>query len=189
VSDGEKTGGEAGAAVEIERKYLLSGMPELPASADTIEIQQGYLPNVGAGQDVTGGHVEGRLRRVVHPDGSVEFTHTIKRGEGVKRIEVEQRIASEQFERSWPATEGRRVSKRRHRVRETMGSTTVIWEIDEFTDRDLVLAEVELASEDSQVVLPAWLAGSVVREVTCDPSYTNYELATGGKGERAERGR
>jgi adenylate cyclase len=51
------------------------------------------------------------------------------------------------------------------------------WEIDEYTGalRGLVVAEVELASENDAPVLPAWLG----REVTGDTRYSNQSLATG----------
>ena len=53
----------------------------------------------------------------------------------------------------------------------------LIWEVDEFTDRDLVLAEVELPSEDVKPGLPDWIAPYVVREVTGESEYANINLA------------
>ena len=70
-------------------------------------------------------------------------------------------------------TVGKRVSKRRYTVDE--GALT--WEIDEFTDRTLVLAEVELPREDTPVDLPVWLAPFIVREVTNESEFTNWRLA------------
>ena len=51
-----------------------------------------------------------------------------------------------------------------------------MWEVDDFLDRDLVLAEVELPS-DAAPALPEWLAPAVVREVTGDPRYVDATLA------------
>jgi len=42
----------------------------------------------------------------------------------------------------------------------------LVWEIDEFLDRPLWLAEIELPSADTEVRVPEWLAEYVVREVT-----------------------
>jgi CYTH domain-containing protein len=53
----------------------------------------------------------------------------------------------------------------------------MVWEIDEFTDRDLVLAEVELPSEGVVPVPPDWLQPYIVSEVTEDPAYLNITLA------------
>jgi CYTH domain-containing protein len=65
------------------------------------------------------------------------------------------------------------VSKRRHRISE--GSLT--WEIDDFTDRELVLAEVELRDTSLEPEIPTWLKPFLVREVTGEPEYVNANLA------------
>ena len=95
------------------------------------------------------------------------------RNAGIRRIELEDETTREVFEAMWPLTEGRRVAKRRYRIPDG----DLLWEIDEFTDRDLVLAEVELQSADGKVEPPAWLAPLLVGEVTDDPAYTNFSLA------------
>jgi CYTH domain-containing protein len=51
------------------------------------------------------------------------------------------------------------------------------WEIDHFLDRDLTLAEVELETADAKPAPPDWLQPHVVREVTDDAAYLNYNLA------------
>lgn len=50
-----------------------------------------------------------------------------------------------------------------------------LWEVDIFDSprRGLILAEVELASENEEVVLPKW----VTFEVTNDKSYSNFAIA------------
>lgn len=141
-------------------------MPDLPLSARVLEITQGYL-KPGASD------TEGRLRRTVYPDGRRAFRHTMKGGHGLVRTEVEREIPEEEFDRLWPATAGRRLSKLRHVLKE--GDFT--WEIDRFLDLDLVLAEVELPDPNALAPPPAWLAPHIIREVTEEPEYRNYELA------------
>jgi CYTH domain-containing protein len=51
------------------------------------------------------------------------------------------------------------------------------WELDDFKNRDLVLAEIELESEDEPVTFPPWLAPVVEREVTGEVAYQNINLA------------
>ena len=51
------------------------------------------------------------------------------------------------------------------------------WEIDRFTGRRLVLAEVELPGEDAVIDVPAWLERRIVRDVTDEPEYLNVNLA------------
>ncbi|MBX5480820.1 MAG: adenylate cyclase [Myxococcaceae bacterium] len=150
---------------EIERKYLLRGLPdEARARGVPKEIEQGWIP---------GTTLQERLRRVRAADGSERRFRTVKLGRGVSRIEVEEETPADLFERMWPLTEGRRVHKRRWVVE----SGERRWEIDEFLDRSLVLAEIELEREDEPVVLPEWLAPWVVREVTGEDAYVNVNLA------------
>jgi CYTH domain-containing protein len=58
-----------------------------------------------------------------------------------------------------------------------MQDGALTWEIDEFLDRDLVLAEVELPDPAAKFALPEWLEPFVVREVTEDPAFQNLNLA------------
>jgi CYTH domain-containing protein len=163
--------------MEIERKYLLDGCPDLPPGAEAVRIEQGYLPDPAPDDAGPAGAApgEGRLRRTTAGDGTVVLTHTIKRGDGLCRTEIERTISAAEFERAWPGTAGRRLAKTRFRV----PGSPVVWEIDVFDDFDLVLAEAELPSPGFSVTVPNWLAPHVVREVTDDPRYRNFALATG----------
>ena len=114
------------------------------------------------------------------PDGVVRCTHTIKRGSGVRRTEIEVEIPEADFERHWPLTAGRRIAKTRHRVPEPGTSPPLTWEIDDFDGFALVVAEMELPSAGFPVMFPSWLTPHVVREVTDEPSYRNFALATDG---------
>ena len=148
--------------VERERKYLLASFPEHARGAPVEEIDQGWLP---------GERLRERLRRV--RDGAGErFYRTIKLGAGERRIELEETTTAELFAALWPHTAGCRVQKRRYRVRDG----DLVWEIDEFIDRELWLAEVELPDERTASV-PAWLQPCVVRDVTGEGGFTNLELA------------
>jgi CYTH domain-containing protein len=53
----------------------------------------------------------------------------------------------------------------------------VVWEIDAFLDRPLVLAEIELPTPDFPVEIPDWLAPFLVREVTDESAFSNLRLA------------
>jgi len=149
--------------VEIERKYLLSGLPPAMPNGETHEIAQGYLP---------GERLIERLRRE-RTNGTERFLRTVKVGAGVARLEVEEETTRDLFEHLWPLTAGKRLVKRRHVV----DSPEHRWEIDEFLDRPLVVAEVELAEADAPVTIPDWLAPSVEREVTGEGEYLNVNLA------------
>lgn len=157
-------GGAPEEDVEIERKYLLSGVPPICESRPHVDLDQGYLP---------GARLIERVRRK-KTDAGEAFYRTVKLGTGVKRIEIEEECGKEVFGKLWSLTQGRRVRKRRYLVADGVGVT---WEIDDFKDRELYLAELELPAEDAAVTIPEWLAPYLVREVTGEPAYVNANLA------------
>ncbi|MFO0872398.1 MAG: hypothetical protein U0575_00315 [Phycisphaerales bacterium] len=176
--DAERDADTDAAPLEIERSYLLRAMPPLPTDetgaidgtvVEVLRIAQGYLPDDA--KSTLG--VEGRLRRLEHVDGRVELRHTVKTGFGLVRTEVERSIDAAEFNRLWPHTAGRRLTKTRHRIR----AGDFAWEIDRFHEVDLVLAEVELPSATTVAPIPSWLAPLVVREVTDEPEYRNSQIA------------
>jgi CYTH domain-containing protein len=102
----------------------------------------------------------------------VRYYRTVKLGRGVRRMELEESTTREVFTTLWPLTRDCRLHKRRLRVREA----DLVWEIDVFLDRELVLAEVELPSESVELALPSWLAPLVEREVTGESGFSGSEL-------------
>ena len=172
---GELEAGDA-SGVEIERKYLLDRLPDLDGlrarglSVETLEVEQGWLPGQRLRERVR------RTTRAADPSGEVRYFRTVKLGAGVERIEIEEPTSAHVFETLWTLTEGCRIRKRRHCVRDEGR----LWEIDEFLDRDLALAEVELPDAAVRPELPRWLEECVVREVTDDARYTNLSLARHG---------
>jgi CHAD domain-containing protein/CYTH domain-containing protein len=149
--------------IEIERKFLLNALPKRTKGARHVDIEQGWLPGEAFAE---------RLRRA-RSGGRNKYYRTVKLGSGVRRIELEESTTRAIFDFMWPLTAGKRVAKRRYLIRDA-GLT---WEIDEFTDRDLIIAEVEL--DDPTVVprMPRWLRRYVVRDVTDDPRYLNRNMA------------
>lgn len=155
-------------ATEIERVFLLRGVPPALPAGEVWRIEQGYLT-----PDPREPLAEGRLRRITHADGRVSCVHTVKRGVGIVREETEVPISPAAFEEAWPRTAGRRLRKARHRVREG----ALIWEVDVFDGLPLVLAECELPAPDVVPPMPAWLQSEIVREVTNEPAFRNYQIA------------
>jgi CHAD domain-containing protein/CYTH domain-containing protein len=149
--------------MEIERKFLLSALPSMPSSARSEEIEQGWLP---------GKALVERLRHVQSPEGESWF-RTVKSGAGIERLEIEEPTTRELFGALWPLTDGCRVRKRRYLV----GEGALTWEVDQFLDRELVLAEIELPAVDARIDIPEWLGQCLIREVTGEPEYVNRTLA------------
>lgn len=150
---------------EIERKYLLKRMPAIRSlpGVELLEIDQGYIP---------GERLAERVRRTKR-GGEVKYYRTVKLGKGISRTEIEEETSERIFRRLWPLTKGKRVRKRRYRIRD--GGFT--WEVDRFRDRRLVLCEVELPTEDTHAEPPKWLRREIVRDVTGESEYANINLA------------
>jgi CHAD domain-containing protein/CYTH domain-containing protein len=151
------------AAREIEHKFLLSALPADLRDGPVVEIRQGWLP---------GETLRERVRAIAGPEGE-HYYRCVKVGSGLERIELEEEASKELFDSLWPLTEGKRLTKRRYP--RTVGSLT--WEVDEFTDRELVLAEVEVPFVRKRIRFPPWLKPHVIREVTGEPEYVNVNLA------------
>jgi adenylate cyclase len=149
-------------AFEIERKFLVSKLPGDLGREQRIE--QGYFQNSGDS------NVGVRLRRI---DGEESFL-TIKGGTGIKRVEIELPLTSEQFEALWPLTEGKRLRKKRFKLPLSQG-LKIDLDVYEGHLSELVTAEVEFPSEEEAAGFssPPWFD----REVTGDPAYLNYSLA------------
>lgn len=150
--------------LEIERKFLLRGMPSLRRrGARSIGIDQGWIP---------GDALQERLRRE-REGNTMRYLRTVKTGRGIVRTELEEETDRELWQRLWRLTAGRRVRKRRY-VFEHEG---LEWSIDRFLDRDLVLAEVELPAPDAPFEIPRFLQKWIEREVTGEDEYVNINLS------------
>ena len=146
-------------AIEIERKFLVSG-DFLPEAVSSTRIVQGYICSQ------PGRTVRIRIR------GEEGFL-TIKGAsdeKGLSRYEFEQKIPLEDAERLLELCEPGAIDKVRYLV--PRGSYT--WEVDVFhgANEGLILAEIELSSEDEPFEKPAWLG----KEVSGDRRYYNSML-------------
>jgi adenylate cyclase len=141
---------------EIERKFLVfeEGLPELVGG---VEIWQSYIPS------------EQTVRlRVAGETGYL----TIKGARsGISRAEFEYEV---------PLADAREMLETLclkpcvHKTRYKLTHEGHVWEVDVFHDLNegLIVAEVELDSEDEEVVLPSW----VKEEVSKEGRYTNSAL-------------
>ncbi len=143
---------------EIERKYLVTGN-EWRSLATSVEFRQGYLSTVK----------ERTVR--VRAAGGVG-TITIKGlTVGTTRTEYEYEIPVEDANAMLDELCERPIIEKTRHVVEIDGLT---WEIDEFggVNAGLIIAEVELDSEDQELVEPDWIG----EEVSDDPRYFNANL-------------
>lgn len=146
--------------VEIERKFLLANADWRDQVSRYYRIRQGYL-----------GKIDKASVRVRIQDDRANLN--IKSATlGMRRMEYEYEIPLAEAEEMLEHLSGKpQIDKTRYIV-EQAGHT---WEIDEFygDNEGLLVAEVELSSEDETFEKPAWLG----EEVTEDPRYYNVNLA------------
>jgi CHAD domain-containing protein/CYTH domain-containing protein len=147
----------------IERRFLLRRLPATAQALALQEIEQGWLP---------GTRVVERIRPLRRTDIPITY-RTRKWTTGSAATSSDAEVDERLFEEIWPLTAGRRVAKRRHVVPDY----GLQWKIDEFLDRDLVIADVAVSDRGTPVVLPEWLQPYIVREVTGEGAYTSRALA------------
>ena len=146
---------------EIERKFLVDGDFKSEVFEST-DIKQGYL-NTGSGASV-------RVR--VRGDKGYLTIKGRRSLSGISRFEWEKEITREEAEALLSLAEGGLVEKTRHLVKNSDGHHT--WEVDEFhgDNEGLIVAEIELASENEPFDRPNWLG----KEVSDDRRYYNSQL-------------
>ena len=145
--------------IEIERKFLLKNNNWLNQVNHSTRIRQGYFAPVH----------KASLR--VRIDGENANINIKSATLGIRRMEYEYPIpVDEAIEMLDQLCETPQIDKTRYRI--NSGKHT--WEIDEFygDNEGLLVAEIELASEDEDFDRPDWLG----EEVTQDERYYNVNL-------------
>lgn len=147
-------------AQEIERKFLVTGDGWTALATGSALLRQGYLSS----------NAKATVR--VRSKDDRKAVLTLKgAAQGISRAEYEYDIPIEDARELLAMAAPHVVEKRRHVV--PFGG--LIWEVDVFEGRHagLVLAEVELESEDQAVTLPDWVGA----EVSTDERYFNASLS------------
>jgi CYTH domain-containing protein len=147
--------------IEIERKFLVNSDAYRAEASSIITITQGYLNSDPE-----------RSVRIRLTDQSGFITVKGKSNEsGLSRFEWEKEISKTEAEALLKLCEKTIISKTRYEV--AVGNH--LFEVDEFSgdNKGLVVAEVELGSEDEKFSKPDWLAD----EVTGDLKYYNSNLS------------
>ena len=147
---------------EIEKRFLLRALPQ--GIVMRIKIRQGYI-NIGPQE----------LR--VRQQGE-DFYFTLKSGDGFSRDEIDSQISKKLFKKLWPFTKQKRIAKIRH----ILFHDGLTWEIDEIFRgfRRLIIAEVELPSEETSFTIPLSITPLIIADITEDLRYRNKTLATQG---------
>ena len=146
-------------AQEIERKFLVKGDFK-QYSPEATRITQGYLSSIP----------ERTVRVRIKGDKGFITIKGIGNASGASRFEWEKEIPVGEVEQLLAICEPGVIDKTRYLVKS--GDKT--FEVDEFYGENdgLILAEIELSSEDESFVKPEWLG----QEVTGDSKYYNSML-------------
>jgi CYTH domain-containing protein len=144
-------------SLEIERKFLLEG-----------EGWRGLAP----GQLYRQGYLSTVAERTVRVRIAGEKAMLTIKGKtvGVSRLELEYPIPLADAEHLLAICEQPLIEKTRYRIKHA----EMIWEVDEFfgSNKGLLLAEIELSSEDQPFESPPWIG----QEISGDPRYYNANL-------------
>lgn len=145
--------------IEIERKFLVEhNQWEAIDKPDGQKLQQGYIVDE-ADRTV-------RLRVAGH----IAYL-TFKSGIGISRYEFEYEIPTNEAVELFKQFVKNRLEKTRYRITHA----GKLWEVDVFEgdNEGLIIAEIELNSEDEQFELPPWVG----KEVSDDGRYYNSSLS------------
>ena len=145
--------------VEIERKFLLKNDGWRSQVVDSVRISQGYLTQNSGINSV-------RVR-LSGDDANINIK---SRELAIRRQEYEYAIPADDARRMLDSLCVGVVEKTRHHVKHA----GTVWEVDEFAgeNQGLLVAEIELESEDAHFDRPDWLG----EEVSHDARYYNVNL-------------
>ena len=146
--------------LEIERKFLVKkGGAYKRTAFSSSRIKQGYIPAEGA-----------TVRIRVRDDKAFLTIKARSVNGGMTRYEFEKEITLDEADHLLALCRGGMIDKRRWLVK----SGTHIFEVDEFygANEGLVMAEVELASEDEPFERPDFIG----MEVTGDKRFYNSHM-------------
>ncbi len=144
--------------IEIERKFLVDAA-KWTAQGEKLVIRQGFL--------ATNDKLVCRVRQ----KGNTYYLSVKANIKGIRRHDFEYEIpeldGSIMLEQHCEFTP---IEKTRHFV----NYEGMLWEVDVFSglNQGLIVAEIELASEDQDFAIPEWIGD----EVSEDPKYQNSNL-------------
>ena len=157
--------------LEIERKFLLKSMPDIPP-AEIVKIDQFYLKNdIGTWE---------RARSWDSNTKGKSWIHTVKKSvsKGVN-LEDERSLKEKEFKEFkskclLSTTESRFISKERW----IYPDGDLYWEVDIFNSgHHLIVAEIEIPTKNHKVNIPKFIDDKLLLEVTGLKQFSNRNLS------------
>lgn len=145
--------------IEIERKFLVKN-DDWRSLATGVFYRQGYLasdPKTSVRVRVAGESAYLTIKGPTAGNSRLEFEYSIPLQDAMELLD---QLCQRPL-----------IEKTRYKIPDR----DLIWEVDEFAgeNQGLIIAEVELKSEDQPLNLPNWIG----EEVSSDPRYFNVNLA------------
>lgn len=150
--------------VEIERRFLLKSLPLGLGECKEIMIRQDYLKD--------GGRI--RASYDFKKPGEVLYVLCFKKKiSSFSNEEVEENISFEKYSELLNSSK-----KTLFKKRILFPHQDLTWEIDVFKDPlSIIIAEVEIPTEDHVVNIPEVFQDHIILEITGDSRFSNYKLA------------
>jgi CYTH domain-containing protein len=156
--------------IEIERKFLLKSIPDGKPS-ETIKIKQWYLKVDGIWE---------RARSMESNISGIKWVHTIKtRISDSSNIEEERDLSKDEFDDFVKRCKGsKQNAKYITKQRRIYPDGNLKWEVDVFSQKcHIIVAEVEIPTEDYELVIPDFIQKKNLLEVTGMKQFSNRSLS------------
>lgn len=157
--------------IEIERKFLLKSLPE-QKPLEIIKVKQWYLKIDGIWE---------RVRSMDSSIGTKKWVHTVKtKISDMSSEEAEREITKKEFSQfvkrcKCIGENSRYIAKERH----IYPHGSLKWEVDLFRQKcHIIIAEVEIPSEDYPLHIPEFIDRKKLIEVTGMKQFSNKSLST-----------
>jgi len=156
--------------IEIERKFLLKAVPDLKPT-EVIKIKQWYLKVEGIWE---------RARSMESSIYGIKWVHTIKtRISDISNLEEEWDMTKKEFDdfvkRCKSSKQNARYITKERRIYPDGDRK---WEVDVFSQKcHIIVAEVEIPSEDYELEIPEFIQKKNLLEVTGLKQFSNRSLS------------
>lgn len=163
---------------EIERRFLLKGLPKVALKMRPIHITQYYI-------DQRGGRVRIRKSLQSKYDKRHDVLRSVSKYDITKKVRIRDGVYDEsitwinesRYSKMLPKAH-KVIEKVRYEIPCIMRGKKLKWEIDVFkSPLHLIIVEIEIPKEGFKIKVPKFLSDLIIMEVTSIKEMTNYALA------------
>lgn len=166
---------------EIERKFLLKGLPKGIKLGEPFQITQYYIDQKGGRIRIRESHKDKcDTSRIVFNtelrDSKYDVTKKVRLRDGVYDESITW-IDQKTYLKLVPKAH-KKISKLRYEVKSVMNGVKLKWEFDYFeSPLRLIIVEIEIPYEGFKIKMPQFIKDVLIMEVTHLKEMTNYALA------------